>query len=276
VETMQALVMGAEKFGFSFKNRKSDSAARCINNLEPLAIDFWVPDIAQWVHQLWENEPAIAQVYAERARLQILDSTSYLFKNVDRIASDNYVPTPDDILRTRLRTSGIVERKFKIKGVDFKFLDVGGQRNERRKWIHCFEGVTSVIFVAAISEYDQVLYEDESQNRLHESINAFENICNNHHFDDTAMILFLNKKDLFEDKIQRVSLRVCFPEYRGSQNYEECADFVRGKFLEVNTGSKQIYPHFTCATDTLLVEKVFESCKLVILDSNLRKLGLLE
>ena len=37
-----------------------------------------------------------------------------------------------------------------------RFLDVGGQRNERRKWIHCFEGVTALIFVTAISEYDQV------------------------------------------------------------------------------------------------------------------------
>jgi len=177
-------------------------------------------------------------------------------------------------LRARLRTSGIVERKFKIQNVDFKFLDVGGQRNERRKWIHCFDGVTSVIFVAAISEYDQVLYEDESQNRLQEAIKEFEKICNNPFFDETAMILFLNKKDLFEDKIQKVNIKVCFPEYRGGQNYEECAEFMQKKFLDVNTGSKLIFPHFTCATDTQLVQKVFEACKLVILDNNLRKLGL--
>lgn len=40
-------------------------------------------------------------------------------------------------------------------------VDVGGQRSERRKWIHCFENVTSIIFLAALSEYDQVLYENE-------------------------------------------------------------------------------------------------------------------
>ncbi|RYY87513.1 hypothetical protein EON63_03865 [archaeon] len=43
---------------------------------------------------------------------------------------------------------------------------IGGQRNERKKWIHCFEGVTAVIFVAAISEYDQKLFEDASTNRM--------------------------------------------------------------------------------------------------------------
>ena len=36
---------------------------------------------------------------------------------------------------------------------------MGGQRSERRKWIHCFENVTSVMFLVAISEYDQLLVE---------------------------------------------------------------------------------------------------------------------
>ena len=42
-------------------------------------------------------------------------------------------------------------------------VDVGGQRSERRKWIHCFENVTSIIFLVALSEYDQVLVESENE-----------------------------------------------------------------------------------------------------------------
>ena len=81
------------------------------------------------------------------------------------ISDSGYLPNLQDILRTRVRTSGIVEEKYKIDGVDFSMYDVGGQRNERKKWIHCFDNVTAVIFVAAISEYDQVLYEDTTANR---------------------------------------------------------------------------------------------------------------
>ena len=44
--------------------------------------------------------------------------------------------------------------------------DVGGQRSERKKWIHCFESVTSIIFCTALSEYDQVLLEERQQVRL--------------------------------------------------------------------------------------------------------------
>ena len=83
-------------------------------------------------------------------------------------------------------------------------VDVGGQRNERKKWIHCFEGVTAVIFVAAISEYDQVLYEDGQTNRMVEALKLFEETCGLKWFVDTSFILFLNKRDLFDEKIKRV------------------------------------------------------------------------
>jgi hypothetical protein len=56
--------------------------------------------------------------------------------------------------------------------------DVGGQRNERKKWIHCFDDVTAVIFVASLSEYDQVLYEDNTVNRMDEAVTLFADIAN--------------------------------------------------------------------------------------------------
>ena len=55
---------------------------------------------------------------------------------------------------------------------------MGGQRNERKKWIHCFENVTAVIFLAALSAYDQVLMEKDNVNRLNEAIALFEHIVN--------------------------------------------------------------------------------------------------
>ena len=47
---------------------------------------------------------------------------------------------------------------------------MGGQRSERKKWIHCFEDVNAIIFIAAISEYDQVLFEDETTVSRAESV----------------------------------------------------------------------------------------------------------
>jgi GTPase SAR1 family protein len=273
VESMQVLIGGVEKFRYKWQNPQSPRAADFFMELDPLSAEFWVQDCVRCGQLLWQ-EQAIQSAYANRSKLQLLDSAEYMFNNLERIGAADYTPSPDDILRARLRTSGIVERTFRMREVDFKFLDVGGQRNERRKWIHCFEGVTAVIFVAAISEYDQTLYEDEKENRLHEAIRVFDNICNNKYFEETAMILFLNKEDLFREKIKHTHLSVCFEDYQGENTWEATSAFIKERFLEVNKGAKMIFPHFTTATDTRNIQRVFEACKLVILKGNLERLGL--
>ena len=55
--------------------------------------------------------------------------------------------------------------EFEYKSLVFHMFDVGGQRSERKKWIHCFDNVDCVLFVVAMSEYDQVLFEDRCVNR---------------------------------------------------------------------------------------------------------------
>lgn len=105
--------------------------------------------------------------------------------------------------------------------------DVGGQRSERKKWIHCFEGVTAIIFCVALSGYDLVLAEDEEMNRMMESMKLFDSICNNKWFRETSIILFLNKKDLFAEKIRTSPLSVCFPEYKGRKDREKQTVCVR-------------------------------------------------
>uniref|UniRef100_A0A8I3X9E6 G protein subunit alpha transducin 2 n=1 Tax=Callithrix jacchus TaxID=9483 RepID=A0A8I3X9E6_CALJA len=94
-------------------------------------------------------------------------------------------------------------------------VDVGGQRSERRKWIHCFESVTSIIFLVALSEYDQVLAECHNENRMEESKALFKTIITYPWFLNSSVILFLNKKDLLEEKIMYSHLISYFPEYTG-------------------------------------------------------------
>ena len=83
------------------------------------------------------------------------------------------------MLLARVRTSGIVTESYEIDNVIFEMYDVGGQRNERKKWIHCFDNVTAVIFVGAISEYNQKLFEDTSTNRMVEALDLYEEVNNN-------------------------------------------------------------------------------------------------
>ncbi|XP_046896559.1 guanine nucleotide-binding protein G(i) subunit alpha [Hypomesus transpacificus] len=227
------------------------------------------------IQRLW-MDGGVQACFIRSREYQLNDSASYYLNDLDRISQQSYVPTQQDVLRTRVKTTGIVETHFTFKDLYFKMFDVGGQRSERKKWIHCFEGVTAIIFCVALSDYDLVLAEDEEMNRMHESMKLFDSICNNKWFTDTSIILFLNKKDLFEEKICRSSLNICYPEYSGASTYEEAAAYIQCRFEDLNRqkDSKEVYTHFTCATDTKNVQFVFDAVTDVIIKINLKECGL--
>ncbi|CAJ0950925.1 unnamed protein product, partial [Mesorhabditis belari] len=238
---------------------------------EPITLE-----LAQALQRLWDD-PGVKKGYEMRAEYQLTDSAKYFLDNVIRISEAGYRPSEQDILFSRAATTGVVEVKFKIKDLDFRVFDVGGQRSERRKWIHCFDNVEAIIFITAISEYDQVLFEDENTNRMIESMQLFNSICNSTWFLNTAMILFLNKKDLFSEKIKRVNITSAFPDYEGGQNYEEAVNYIKMKFAELNMNpdKKNIYMHETCATDTNQVQLVISSVIDTIIQKNLQKAGMM-
>jgi len=233
------------------------------------------PQVAQHLKALWKDA-GIQNTYHNRAKFQLTDSAAYFFGKLDEVSRPDYTPNEQDVLRSRVRTTGIVENAFEIDGNTFKLFDVGGQRNERKKWIHCFSEVTAVLFVAALSEYDQVLFEDETTNRLDEAVNLFDEICNSQWFKKTSMILFLNKRDLFAEKIVKVPLTVWDKEYDGLSNYEEASQYIEQTFLSKNKDrSKQVYTHLTCATDTATMKVVFNAVKDIIIRRSLQEGGLL-
>jgi GTPase SAR1 family protein len=237
-------------------------------------------EIGGAIKELWAD-PGVQKTWKRRAEFQIVESVKSYFNDIDRIMKSDYVPTQQDMLLARIRTSGIVTEKYVIDGVEFEMYDVGGQRNERKKWIHCFEDVTAVIFVAALSEYDQSLFEDAATNRMTEAITLFNDICNNETFKSSSMILFLNKKDLFAEKIKLVHIASVpafadFVAKMGDADYSERgSNYFLRKFLAQNTNpQREIYHHATCATDSKNVEVVFNSCRDIIMRKNMAEMGM--
>jgi len=92
--------------------------------------------------------------------INICGSYSF-FINLERLFEKEFVPTDQDVLRARSRTTGITETYFDLGSLQYRMFDVGGQRSERKKWIHCFENVNALLFLVAISGYDQCLAEDK-------------------------------------------------------------------------------------------------------------------
>jgi len=264
VTQMKVIVNAATKLNIELDSDENKRRSERLTKV-PSGGDAWSTELGDDIKHLWADS-GIQKAYSMRDRhYQLNDSASYFFDNIDRFMSPSYIPTQADVLRARVRSTGIEEAEFKFEDISFRMVDVGGQRSERRKWIHCFDQVTAVIFCVALSEFDQTLREDDTQNRMKESLLLFDEICNSHWFRNTTFILFLNKTDLFKEKIQRVDLKVCFPNYIGGCNFEAASAFIKARFLEQNQSPHVIYTHFTCAISTENIEFVFKCVRETVL-----------
>jgi len=220
------------------------------------------------------EDPGIKKTIEKYISFHLLDSTDYFFSNLDRIVKPDYTPTIEDLLRCRAKTAGIQDLTLEIEHNRFIIVDVGGQRSERKKWIHCFQDVTAVLFFVALSEYDLKLYEDEETNRMHESLKLFDEICNSKWFVNIPIILFLNKMDLFQEKIKKINITEAFPDYTGSQDCDAASNYIQNQFVALNENpEKGVYPHFTCATNTDCIKKVFLSVQSIVLRAAIASSG---
>jgi len=248
-----------------------NQAKMCSEMLLKYNDEVLTPEIARMIKSLWQDE-GIKVTYEKRGKFfHMNDTAEYFFEHAERFAEEDYLPTTDDVLRARIRSIGIEEAGFSFEKLNFTMIDVGGQRSERRKWIHCFSNVTAIIFVVSLSSYDQSLREDSSQNTMKEALLLFEEVANSTYFSENAIILFLNKTDLFEEKINRVSLKVCFEEYTGKDNFEEGKVFIKSLFTGRTTNI--IYPHFTCALDTKDIQIVITAVRDTLLQSTFADAG---
>ncbi|KAE8633137.1 hypothetical protein XENTR_v10001794 [Xenopus tropicalis] len=273
--SMQAMIRAMDTLRIQYSSEQNMENALTVREVEVDKVSSLERKHVEAIKKLWEDE-GIQECYDRRREYQLSDSTKYYLSDIDRISNPSFIPTQQDVLRVRVPTTGIIEYPFDLENIIFRMVDVGGQRSERRKWIHCFENVTSIIFLVALSEYDQVLAECDNENRMEESKALFRTIITYPWFQNSSVILFLNKKDLLQEKIMYSHLIDYFPEFTGpKQDSQSARDFILKLYQDQNPDKeKVIYSHFTCATDTENIRFVFAAVKDTILQLNLREFNL--
>lgn len=278
---MKAMTGAMATLKIPFSNPENEIYAKWLQEVDTVRVTQLERGYVDAIRRLWADM-GIRVCYSRRCEYQLLDSTEYYMSHLERIAAPEYIPTEQDVLRVRFPTTGIHDYSFTIKTITLRIVDVGGQKSERRKWIHCFENVTSLIFLASLSEYDQVLEEKESINRMHESLALFYTTIHSPWFHSTSIILFLNKTDILGDKIQTSDLQKYFPSFAGKRRDAEDAKKYISKMYEQQAITrdksgerKTLYPHFTCATDTSNIRRVFSDVKDTVLLKSLRDYGVI-
>jgi len=218
-------------------------------------------------------------IWQKRALVSIIDGHKAFLDDIERIVSPSFKPSMKDVLLARVKTTNVTVERYMIGKTKFEMYDVGGQRSEQRKWIDYFNNVNGVIFVAALSEYDQSLRESKRTNRMVETLELFRSVSMNRAFTNTPIILFLNKVDVLKEKLQysHIADQKPFEDYTGPKNNFKCAvDYFIGKFREqlIENNYKESYIHLCTATDTNNIEFVMDTTQDIVLNENLGYAGL--
>ncbi|KAL0484932.1 guanine nucleotide-binding protein G(i) subunit alpha [Acrasis kona] len=265
IKGMKTLVESASNLNLTFNDEETKDRATRVFEVEDDFIMYmqrvWNDELCDDIQALW-RDPVIQAAFDKRSHTQLDDSTEYYLNSLERIRKPDYIPTEEDVLWARVKTTGIIEVRYPYGDKVVSLVDVGGQRNERKKWINCFVDVDIVVFVVSLIDYNLKCYEDGEKNRMSESLELFEKTVNSAIFSKTPVLLLLNKTDLFKHKIKRESLKTTFPEYDGPEEYDPALKYINNKFTSMDKSTKQertIYTYPICAMQKEVVQETFDN-----------------
>ncbi|GBG26255.1 Guanine nucleotide-binding protein subunit alpha [Hondaea fermentalgiana] len=282
----KTILDAADMFDRTFTDPQAQSAADLVLNAE--ATNDLSEDLAHAIITLWDDEDFRA-IWDQRSNFQLQDDWDELAEKLRAYPAwggPDWTPSQEDLLQCRTHSIGIEEEEFLRSkwGVKVRLIDVGGLRGERRKWTPYFEGVDLIIFVVSISEYDQVLAEDQTKNRLQESLELFNEIANAKWSSKSNILILFNKVDVLRDKLlsQHIPLNVSglfadAPKCNGYQNDPEKAErflsnairWFHTRFLAECRDTKFVLVQVASAVHTEQVDNIFRVVGEIILRRNL-------
>ncbi|KZT24198.1 G-alpha-domain-containing protein [Neolentinus lepideus HHB14362 ss-1] len=221
-----------------------------------------ITDSKDDIKALWTDDVIRGILLKRKMRLE--DASGFFLDDIDRIATRDYEPSDDDVVRARLRTLGVQEHHLKFergseKGREWVLYDVGGSRSCRAAWYPFFDDVNAIIFLAPISCFDESLVEDRRVNRLDDSLLLWKGLCSCPLLTNVQLIIFLNKYDLLERKLSPsgggVYAADYIPGYGNRPNdAQSVASFFRQKFGELlkqhSPEPRGFYAFITSAVNT--------------------------
>jgi len=206
------------------------------------------------------------------------DNGQYLILNAQRILNEEFEPTFIDLLQCHVRSTGLMfENHVRCKSLPvdsyhaesdtqtkedivFRVVDVGGHRNERKKWSYVLQQENdAIVFVVSAASFCQVLFEDFKKNAMRESLDVWQDIMSkmeSNHDRDTQFLLIINKIDLFYQRCHLFTKY--FPEYDGdTEDKHEILDYIKSLYLDI---AKKYNKHNVYCVCTKLTDSMEITC----------------
>lgn len=250
------------------------NSADVITSLNVTDSEELCPDVAAEIKKLW-NDPMMKLNYSNATNIGIGDNADFFIESVERIASPSYVPSDEDLLKSRIKTTGKSDLDVMFNDIRVKMVDIGGQLSERKNWDKFYKGVEYLIFVIPLSDFNQQMYEESSMLRTNDTRELFEKTANEI-FGSTPIFLVFNKLDMFERKLREFPdmFRKAYPGFEGdTNNTSECVEFVRKEFLSKLNPDREpaaaVQTITISAMETSDIQKLFQTvAKKVVEDKN--------
>jgi len=247
----------------------------------------WNPEMVKKLQDLYKD-PSFQTAWKREKDSSVIQ-LEYMMDNLERFLLPEFVPGNEDILRARQRTTGESISNFEDNKNVWTLIDVGGQFSEREKWEDVFaqNKPHAIIFFLAVDEFNvpngEIRTENEAKTKFDLAMSVFrQRMCGEGPVRDYGLcrIVFLNKVDLFQEKIkddERWALFKEAMEYNGEREVDKCMDNIKQKMETIRQSSGETEPltiHVTCALDTEMMSKVVEDIKVSIVRTTMKDLGM--
>jgi len=236
----------------------------------------WDGDTVKRIQALWKD-PGV-QNFVKSYDIKKIDmeyNLVYIINNIERLAKDDCEITEMDILMARQRTTGLDYSTFTTPKpyVKWKFIDAGGQPTEIKKWQYALEKSQVVIFTVGLDDFNVSSYWDKSKTIMDESLELFRKVVDEDS-EDRVVLLFLNKTDLFEEKLGH--LKKTFKEYEGGRRLTPAIEYISSRYLKMPKKATEVFVHPTCALNKADMGAVFEKVKQLVIKKRLQQSNLLK
>jgi len=158
----------------------------------------------EMIKTLW-GDKSVVKVWNDNKNSMHNAHLDYYLSHIDRISSEEYDPTNEDIVRCRQYTIGASTTTFYYQKYWWKLIDVGGQTPERAKWtaIVSENNISGLLYFVALDEFDVESPEEKGKTKLELSLKIWGEVCGGGDFGDgQCNLLFFNKIDVFQEAIE--------------------------------------------------------------------------
>jgi guanine nucleotide-binding protein subunit alpha len=201
-------------------------------------------EAAAAVQNLWVSAE-FSSMYLKNFEIDFPQCAPYFAQEVQRIASEDYVPTEADIVRLNQSIGGIKELRFNWDELDVHLFNINGYIPDqfRKRWFHQFDSVTSLVYTVDVSLYDRPFYGQTAKSQLLNDFASFECWATSPKFAESAVILLLNNFTRFRDKLRYSPLETFFPDYVPSATDPDSSarQYILKRFKDVNRNRLSIY-----------------------------------